>query len=286
MFHETDVCGPRARALVRRYPPAMHRIASYSSPLVALLAFALAACSGDDQGSATDTTTTGGTTSGTTSGTTDGGTSAASETTDAGTTTGDTTTGGTTSDPTGGAGFDALCKKTAQEMVDGETALCECQVAAGQFDSLDECLADSIAGIDVACECGVYATFPEQVAFFECAAPTLSELAACLAKADCTDDFALFECYAPLFELDCPEPGNAAELESDKVCYGKVPFMCKSGEEIPQDSACDGFPDCEDGSDEESCPVFQCKSGEEIPLSSKCDGFPDCMDESDEQDCP
>ena len=268
----------------------MQRI-SLTSPFAALLALALAACSGDDQGSATDTTTTGGTTTGgtTTGGTTTGGTetstSAASETTD-GTASG--TTSGTTSDTTtGDPGFQALCEKTAQESLDGQTALCECQVAAGEYADVAECLAMSIGtDLDIACECGVYAKFPDQVAFLECAAPLLSEVAACLATVDCTDPFAIFGCYDLFADSECQEPSDAADLESDKVCYGKVPFMCESGEEIPAEAACDGFPDCEDESDEAECPVFQCKSGEEIPLQWKCDGEADCRDGSDEADCP
>uniref|UniRef100_A0A3Q3IJR2 EGF-like domain-containing protein n=1 Tax=Monopterus albus TaxID=43700 RepID=A0A3Q3IJR2_MONAL len=71
-------------------------------------------------------------------------------------------------------------------------------------------------------------------------------------------------------------------------------FRCRNGQCVSSSSVCDNMNDCDDGSDETSCPPvtcsavgFQCTNGACIPRLWVCDGDIDCPDGSDEwpQNC-
>lgn len=105
----------------------------------------------------------------------------------------------------------------------------------------------------------------------------------CIAKGDGTP-----RCSCPMHLvllqdlLNCGDPPTCSTEQ----------FTCSTGEIdcIPMAWRCDGYPECEDSSDEENCPVcsafqFQCDKGGCIDAQKRCNGEADCADHSDERDC-
>lgn len=106
----------------------------------------------------------------------------------------------------------------------------------------------------------------------------------------CATRCLLDQSCANLEELRCSDFPN---LQNPLfACVAKCPehpkdgFACSDGSKQPYLAVCDGAEDCDDGEDEQDCPVYTCKDGTEIPLAAPtCDGWEDCEDGSDEADC-
>lgn len=276
-----------ARMPVRRHSRSLRAARRATAALLAG-ALLVTACGGDD-GAKTDTGATGGTT----------GSGASGEATDAGSSGGESTSvgtsgvtdgessGGTT---TGGGdpALEALCLEVEGSIAAGLAGDCECAVGAGEYPSVDACLADKgIAPGFGECRCPIAAGEPAMAPYLECVKPVAADFAACVAGLGCADPDAIDNCYFIFLDAsECPPSVMAVDAEVEFVCRGAAPFMCMSGESIPDTWVCDLDEECSDGSDESRCPVFMCMSGEEIPLEWRCDGAPDCPDGDDEAECP
>ena len=243
-------------------------------------------------------------------------------------TTGPEPTSGTTGEP-GDPAIYELCKANDADQATLVEAQCKCQVEAGDYPDLASCVADSDTMPEAQdCTCMVYAQNPETKATLECVSAPQKAFIDCLMKAGCADQPALEKCYEAYFTvvIECPSTSDAVNNQVSIECLGETPFMCGSGEQIPEfakcdfsidcmdgsdekdcenafmcmngtliplEFKCDGFldccegdPECRDMSDEAGCPVFMCMNGDTIPEQFKCNGFPECMDESDEVGCP
>lgn len=147
---------------------------------------------------------------------------------------------------------------------------------------------------DIADVIDVYESYLEF--YCECYAELYSEpVSECLAETEILDD-AEEACLTEIFDAN-PAAFAVVRCQAE-VARGLLgcaqaegcpsPFTCGDGSTVPEDFVCDGYPDCEDGTDEEQgCPPPKtCASGDPIPEAAVCDGFTDCADESDELDCP
>lgn len=164
---------------------------------------------------------------------------------------------------------------------------CGCDVEAGLFETVEDCLAVLGQGLIVpGCSCGVYAQHPEEAGFIACYAEAVTSFAQCLGKMTCVDEPGQMLCaklyFGALEACGAPMKSTVAALEI--ACHGVAPMECGSGEQIPYTWACDGEPDCADMSDE-AC-VVKCADGiGVVDKSDLCDGEPDCADNSDEKGC-
>ena len=93
--------------------------------------------------------------------------------------------------------------------------------------------------------------------------------------------------------VSAPATATATATTAPRTCSDSE-FSCSSGQCVALAFVCDEEHDCEDGSDETTCPTptcrpgsFQCNNSKCVPRLWACDGDADCPDGSDEwpQNC-
>lgn len=170
---------------------------------------------------------------------------------------------------------------------------CSCRVKAGDFASIEECVA--FLGGPVLpprladCYAEVLDGFNEAVDYVECNVARYTSLLGCLKAAGC--DAGPMSCQEQA--ETCPERSYEVEAALAETCLGyrlPPPFVCADGTKIQPWFECDFSVHCPDGSDERAdCPgAFMCQAGEVISQDWLCDGYTDCGDGEDEAEanCP
>lgn len=170
---------------------------------------------------------------------------------------------------------------------------CECSTQAGDFESVQECVAfiggPMLPPMLAECYAQTLDAFDEVRGHLDCQTSKYETLFECLSTAGCGGDFTA--CEAQAYEQTCPARGYEADAALAEACLGySLPpaFECGDGTKIMPWFECDFLADCPDGTDEYiECPgAFACEGGQVISQEWLCDGLADCAGGDDEANCP
>ncbi|PCC67301.1 Low-density lipoprotein receptor domain class A [Nannocystis exedens] len=190
----------------------------------------------------------------------------------------------TTSATTSGSATLTACEKKAVATQATAGLRCPCDVALGDYASVDGCIADYVAAADDSCLCDLEAD-PAHAAYVACLADAAVQHQSCLGPLKCSDEAAYLDCNGRYVDAvaACDDGAKASVGAVSVQCKGTPAFSCSAGGVISAQYLCDGEHDCKDMSDEaEATCTFVCADGQQILVFNKCDGAPDCDDMSDE----
>jgi hypothetical protein len=170
---------------------------------------------------------------------------------------------------------------------------CECSAQAGDFSTVEECVAFYGGPVLPPLLADCYATaideFEQVRDHVECQTSKFGTLLECMSTAGCGGDLAA--CEQQAYAETCPDRSYEVDAAIAEACLGySLPpaFECADGTKIVPWFECDFATDCPDGSDEyAACPgAFACEGGQVISQQWLCDGITDCSGGDDEANCP
>lgn len=177
-------------------------------------------------------------------------------------TTGDTTA---TDSPTTGAGMSAssagepmtACEQFNAADLEGLEKYCSCAVESGSYPDVDACIAaQSEEQSENDCMCQIEAEDPAHAPYVACLAQANAGYNVCVAPLACKEYQELgpleSECFSAFLDANqvCYKISAAAVLAFEACDDWGPPFICGSGEPVPNIYLCDGDNDCADMSDE------------------------------------